>query len=98
MADNIPVNPAIDAGAVDVATDEVTDSDGNITHYPVYKLATGANGEAVLADANNPLLVQTTKQTHETDMVTVLNEISGKLSILIKYEAMLHKIDLEEDL
>jgi len=98
MADNIPVNTAIDAGAVDVATDEVTDSDGNITHYPVYKLATGANGEAVLADADNPLPVQATAFTHESDVVTVLNEVSRKLSILIKYEAMLHKIDLEEDL
>jgi len=36
--------------------------------------------------------------TFETDVVIVLNEISNKLSILIKYEAMLHKIDLEEDL
>lgn len=28
----------------------------------------------------------------------LLEEISKKLSILIKYESMLHKIDLEEDL
>ena len=34
--------------------------------------------------------------TFETDIVRVLNDISTKLSILIKYEAMLHKIDLEE--
>ena len=46
----------------------------------------------------NPSPVQITKQTHETDSVILLNEISRKLSILIKYEAMLHKIDLEEDL
>ena len=36
--------------------------------------------------------------THETDIVIQLCEISRKLSILIKYEAMLHKVDLEEDL
>ena len=34
----------------------------------------------------------------ESDVVTVLNEISHKLSILIKYESLLHKVDLEEDL
>jgi len=34
--------------------------------------------------------------THETDIVIVLNDISRKLSILIEYEAMLHKINLEE--
>ena len=96
--DNIPVNPAIDAGAVDVATDEVTDSEGNVTHYPVYKFAVGVNGEAELADADSPLPVQIAKQTHETDSVIVLNEISRKLSVLIKYNAILHKIDLEEDL
>jgi len=98
VSDNIPVNPAIDAGAVDVATDEVTDSDGNITHYPVYKFAVGVDGEAVLVDANNPIPVQITAQTHETDTVTLLNEISRKLSILIEYESMLHKVNLEEEL
>jgi len=34
----------------------------------------------------------------ESDVVTVLNEISHKLSILIKYESLLHKVDLEEDI
>jgi len=46
----------------------------------------------------NPLPVKESKLDHETDAIIVLNEISRKLSILIKYEAMLHKIDLEEDL
>ncbi len=35
--------------------------------------------------------------TFETDVVQLLQEISEKLSILIKYEAILHKVDLEED-
>jgi len=36
--------------------------------------------------------------TFERDIVIVLQEISEKLSILIKYESILHKIDLEEGL
>ena len=46
----------------------------------------------------NPLPVKESNLDHETDIVIILNEISKKLSILIKYEAMLHKVDLEEDL
>ena len=49
-------------------------------------------------DITDPLPVEIAKQTHETDSVIVLNEISRKLSVLIKYESMLHKVDLEEDL
>jgi hypothetical protein len=98
MSDNIDVNPSVDAGAVSVATDEITDNDGKITHYPIYKLATGADGEAELVNPDNPIQVQIAKQTHETDSVFLLNEISRKLSILIKYESLLHKVNLEEDL
>jgi len=46
----------------------------------------------------NPLPVKESKLDHETDAVIILNEISRKLSILIEYESMLHKINLEEDL
>ena len=35
--------------------------------------------------------------THETDVVTVLNEISRKLSILIEYWAMFQKVELEDE-
>lgn len=93
MTDNINVKPGKGGTAVPVATDNV---DG--IHFPVYKLAIGGDGEAVLIDTDNPLYVQLPSLTYETDTVTMLNEISKKLSILIKYEAMLHKIDLEEDL
>ena len=34
--------------------------------------------------------------TFETDVVSLLNEISEKLSILIEYQALLHEIDLGE--
>ena len=36
--------------------------------------------------------------TFKTDLIQLMQEISDQLSILIKYEAMLHKVDLEEDL
>ena len=49
-------------------------------------------------DITDPLPIQIKKQTFETDSVIVLNEISRKLSVLIKYWAMFQKIDLEEDL
>jgi len=44
-----------------------------------------------------PLAVEQV-QNFNTDSVTVLNEISRKLSILIEYESFLHKIKLEETL
>ena len=35
--------------------------------------------------------------TYETDSVTVLETISRKLDILIKYEALFHGVDFSED-
>lgn len=49
-------------------------------------------------DEDHPRPVKVSGLTYENDVVTVLDEISRKLSILIKYEAMAHKIDLEEQL
>lgn len=91
MTDNITVNPGKEDNRVSVATDEVDQ-----IHYPVYKMAIGADGEAVLINANNPIPVQITAQTYETDIVRELQNISRKLSILIEYESLLHKVDLEE--
>lgn len=54
------------------------------------------NGEGSV-DKDNPLPIEQVL-TFESDVVTQLREISRKLSALIKYEAMLHKIDLEEDI
>jgi hypothetical protein len=43
MTDNITVNPGVEDNRVSVATDEVDQ-----IHYPVYKMAIGADGEAAL--------------------------------------------------
>ncbi|MCK5236083.1 MAG: hypothetical protein KAR06_03775 [Deltaproteobacteria bacterium] len=93
--DNINVKPGKGGTAVPVKTDVV---DG--VHVPIYKTAYGADGELTIVDDDNamPMAIKSQDLTHETDIVTLLNEISGKLSILIKYEAMLHKVNLEEDL
>lgn len=64
----------------------------------------GANPEIVTPDRPLPVELQRAIDvnqiplTHETDTVIQLCEISRKLSVLIKYQAMFHKIDLEEDL
>lgn len=92
MTDNIKVNPSSEQESVSVATDNIDN-----VHYPVYKMAIGDDGEADLIDKSNRVPVQLPDITHETDTVILLNEISKKLSILIKYEAMLHKVDLEEN-
>jgi len=34
---------------------------------------------------------------HETDSITILNEISRKLSTLIEYQVLMHKVRLEEE-
>jgi len=91
MPDNIAVEPSGHSDRVNVATDEI-----NGVHYPIYKMATGEDGEIVLVDTGNRMPVQLPDLTHETDVVSVLNEISRKLSILIEYESMMHKVNLEE--
>jgi hypothetical protein len=99
-SDNVKVNPGGANNAISVATDEI---DG--IHYPVYKMSYGelgvqipispSNPLPIVVDSSTPISVQSTDVlTHETDTVIVLNEISRKLSILIEYEAMLHKINL----
>lgn len=45
----------------------------------------------------NVVDVSETDLTFETDVVTVLTDISDKLGTLLKYWAMFQKVDLEED-
>lgn len=45
---------------------------------------------------DDKVAISTIDLTHENDAVTILNEISRKLSILIQYEALLHKVDLSD--
>ena len=81
MADNVKVKPSESASGVDIATDEV----GSV-HYPVYKLAVGADGEAVLVDTNNPVPVQTTPSelagAANAERLEVLEDILMQLKIM----------------
>jgi methyl coenzyme M reductase alpha subunit len=52
MTDNIDVSPSTTEGRVQVATDEVSG-----VHYPVYKMAVGADGEANPVSITAPLHV-----------------------------------------
>jgi len=52
MADNIAVKGSSVTGAVQVATDDISG-----VHYPVYKLAFGADGTVTIVDADNGLPV-----------------------------------------
>ena len=84
----IEVKPSTDPSRVKVLTELFAELE-----IPVY---ISANSDGTLTDSDNPAPVQITKQTHETDAVMILNEISRKLDVLIQYEAMLHKVNLEE--
>ncbi len=52
MSDNIDVRPSTDTGRVTVATDDIGD-----VHYPIYKIAYGADGSVTSVDATTPLPV-----------------------------------------
>jgi len=94
MTDSINVRPSTDNNAVPVAVDKI-----GTKYYPIYKFGYGSEDSITLVDNDNPLPVSVLQEdiTHKTDVVTILNEISMKLEILIKYQAMLHKVDLTED-
>ena len=55
MTDNVNVLPSDDISSVSVATDDI----GGV-HYPVYKLAYGADGSQTPVDAVNPLPIDCT--------------------------------------
>lgn len=95
LVDSVKVSPSTRATSVSIATDEIND-----IHYPIYKIAIGANGVVTFIDDDNPIPVNVVEAgtKYTTDTVTILNEISKKLSTLIKYEAILHKVDLEDDM
>ena len=50
MADTVKVNPGSNPDAVNVATDHI-----GIIHYPIYKIAFGADGSVTQVNAANPL-------------------------------------------
>ncbi len=94
MSDNIPVKPSDASTALPVATDDIEG-----THYPIYKMAFGEDGEVFLVadDTPHPVTIKSQVLTHETDAVILLQEISDKLTVLIEYEILLHKVDLKEN-
>lgn len=99
-ANNVGVRPSTTTGSLNIVVDPVTEN-GVPTHYPKYKQAFGPDGTPpTTVDNENPLPVSVVQEdiTHKTDVVTVLNHISMQLEVLIKYQAMLHKVDLTEDL
>ena len=84
MADNILVEPG-KKNAVNVATDEV-----DSVHYPIYKMATGADGEAELVDSDNPLHMESDSLLLESRQVqNLLTDILNqtKLQTAIMQEA-----------
>jgi len=91
----LPKNSAGTAVLVEQNKDVVIDSSTPVEVNVQQPVDVSVNN---FEDITDPLPMEVAKQTFETDSVIVLNKISRKLSILIKYEAMLHKVDLEEDL
>jgi len=77
MVDNIPVTPSKDGTAVPIATDVI----GSV-HYPVYKLALGKDGTAMLVTEDG-LLVQLTTTAHvqQENIYTGLEAIVKELKI-----------------
>lgn len=71
--DNIGIRPSTTTGSVKVATDVVIEDNENI-HYPVYKLATGGDGEATLLGDNNKIPVTFVEETYLTNLLTTISK------------------------
>ncbi len=93
MSDNVKVNPSLNNNAISVATDDIDN-----VHYPIYKAAFGADGTATQVDADNRLPVELRMTPLDDNTVLLLQEISNKLDTLIRYQAILQKIDITEDM
>lgn len=99
MADNIKVAPSEKSGAVDVATDEVANSEGKITHYPIYKLAIGEDGEAILIDGDNPIPVTQTADdiNRFSCLKESIDEMVVQMKILNRYMAKGFDEEIKEE-
>jgi len=77
MSDNIKVIGSTETNAVNVATDDIDD-----VHYPIYKLAIGADGTAKLVGdgtaSGGPVYVP----AHDEIMTTLLNGILKEMRIM----------------
>lgn len=90
--DSIKVKPSTERVAVQVATDEV-----DSVHYPIYKMAIGGDGEAILVDTDNPLPINDniTKLLIENEVVDLLGKVLKELKKVNAYNAMAHGEELE---
>ena len=91
MADNIDVNPGNESDKVSVATDDI---DG--VHYPIYKFAIGADGEATLVDSDNRIPV---KLEYEplADVLSCLQRIEKELLKMNLYNALAHDEEITNE-
>lgn len=91
---NIPVNPATKTGRQKVKTDLVGDE-----HVPVYKLAVGENGEAILVSLDDPIPITAgnadlSRSSNDTEIFV---EILNQLKILNLYMAEGFNFTLTEE-
>lgn len=84
MSDNIKVRPS--EGGVNVATEVV---DG--VHYPVYKIATGVDGEAVLVSTEIPF------PTSSSNMEEILQQMLVQLKKINSQLVMLTDVDIADN-
>jgi len=82
MPDNIKVEGSGHAKAVSVATDEI----GGV-HYPVYKLAYGADGAVSLVDADNGVPVIINSQSdilaaQQNETVQAIKSLEKQMKIM----------------
>jgi hypothetical protein len=80
MPDNVNVKPSTDATAVSVATDDV---DG--VHYPIYKLAIGADGSASLIDDEEnaiPIKLNSVSFAQQEDLIDTVHKLNTQLRII----------------
>jgi len=79
LTDSIGVRPSSGLSSVPVATDKV---DG--FHYPVYKLAVGADGAAVLVDADNalPVILSTKGEAVQNEILQGIKSLEKQLKIM----------------
>lgn len=78
MSDNIKVKPASGTSALNVATDDI----GGV-HYPVYKLAIGADGSATLiGDEGLPIQLDNNTIIQQERIIGLLDDTVQQLKIM----------------
>lgn len=94
MTDNIDVKPGEGATAVSVATDDVSG-----VHYPIYKLAVGADGAAVLVSADNPIPfgsvnINDANHTRSAHIEVLLDSVVKQMKITNLHLSVISGVDI----